>query len=68
MWLEPEERKFVTPERIQASCLVGSGAEIVEQLARDGGRRALTQVMLLPSLEKQYEALTDVSREVLAKL
>ena len=31
-WLEPEERKFVTPERIAATCLVGSGAEIVEQL------------------------------------
>jgi 5,10-methylenetetrahydromethanopterin reductase len=66
-WLEPEERKFVTPERIQASCLVGSGAEIIEQLhALEGA--GLKQVMLLPSLEKQYEALGDVSREVLAKL
>ena len=67
MWLEPEERKFVTPARIQASCLVGSGAEIVEQLQAMEAA-GLTQVMLLPSLEKQYEALTDVSREVLAKL
>ncbi len=67
MWLEPDERKFVTPERIQASCLVGSGGEIVEQLEAME-RAGLTQVMLLPSLEKQYEALTDVSREVLAKL
>ena len=67
MWLEPDERRFVTPERIQASCLVGSGAEILEQLeAMD--RAGLKQVMLLPSLEKQYEALTDVSREVLAKM
>ena len=31
-------------------------------------RAGLKQVMLLPSLEKQYEALTDVSREVLAKM
>jgi alkanesulfonate monooxygenase SsuD/methylene tetrahydromethanopterin reductase-like flavin-dependent oxidoreductase (luciferase family) len=67
MWLEPDERKFVTPERIRASCLVGSGAEIVEQLEAME-RAGLTQVMLLPSLEKQYEALEDVSREVLAKL
>jgi alkanesulfonate monooxygenase SsuD/methylene tetrahydromethanopterin reductase-like flavin-dependent oxidoreductase (luciferase family) len=66
-WLEPEERKFVTPERIAASCLVGSGPEIVEQLhALEAA--GLQQVMLLPSLEKQYEALTDVSREVIAKL
>jgi alkanesulfonate monooxygenase SsuD/methylene tetrahydromethanopterin reductase-like flavin-dependent oxidoreductase (luciferase family) len=67
MWLEPEERKFVTPERIRASCLVGSGSEIVEQLEAME-RAGLTQVMLLPSLDKQYEALTDVAREVLDKL
>jgi 5,10-methylenetetrahydromethanopterin reductase len=66
-WLQPEERKFVTPERIRANCLVGSGSEIIEQL--DALEHAgLTQVMLLPSLEKQYEALDDVGREVLAKL
>jgi 5,10-methylenetetrahydromethanopterin reductase len=67
MWLEDDERKFVTPERIQASCLVGSGPEIVEQLEAME-RAGLTQVMLLPSLAKQYEALEDVSREVLARL
>ena len=66
-WLEPAERKFVTPERISATCLVGSGPEIVEQLhALDGV--GLGQVMLLPSLESQYEALDDISREVIAKL
>ncbi len=66
-WLDPAERKFVTPARIQASCLVGSGAEIIEQLeAMDAA--GLTEVMLLPSLDKQYEALEDVGREVLAKL
>jgi 5,10-methylenetetrahydromethanopterin reductase len=67
MWLEPEERKFVTPERIRASCLVGSGAEVVEQLAAME-TAGLDQVMLLPSLATQYEALEDVSREVIAKL
>ena len=52
---------------IRASCLVGSGAEIIEQLEAME-RVGLTQVMLLPSLERQYEALEDVSREVLAKV
>ena len=65
--LEPDERKFVSPERIRVSCLVGSGAEIIEQI--EGMERVgLTQVMLLPSLEHQYEALEDVSREVLTKM
>ena len=66
-WLEPAERKFVTPERIKLACLVGSGAEIIEQLEAME-RVGLTQVMLLPSLDKQYEALNDVSRHVLAKI
>lgn len=66
-WLEPEERKFVTPARIEASSLVGSGAEIIEKLEAME-RVGLGEVMLLPSLERQYEALEDVSREVLAKL
>ncbi len=66
-WLDPAERDLVTPDRIRASCLVGSGPEIVDQLA---GMEAagLTEVMLLPSLETQYEALEDVSREVLARM
>ena len=43
------------------------GAEIVDRLhAMEAA--GLSQVMLLPSLDKQYEALTDISREVLAKL
>jgi alkanesulfonate monooxygenase SsuD/methylene tetrahydromethanopterin reductase-like flavin-dependent oxidoreductase (luciferase family) len=66
-WLEPEERRFVTPERIAAACLVGSGPEIIEQLSALEAV-GLSQVMLLPSLESQYEALEDVSREVIAKL
>jgi len=66
-WLEPKERKFVTPERIAATCLVGSGPEIIDQLHTLEGA-GLGQVMLLPSLEKQYEALEDVSREVLARM
>ena len=67
MWLDPAERRFVTPERLRASCLVGSGTEIIEQLEAME-HAGLTQVMLLPSLEKQYEALDDISREVLAKM
>jgi 5,10-methylenetetrahydromethanopterin reductase len=67
MWLAADERKFVTPERMRLLCLVGSGGEIIEQLDALG-RAGLRQVMLLPSLDKQYEALEDVSREVLSKI
>lgn len=66
MWIEPEERKFITPERVRALSLVGSGTEIVEQLTAME-RHGLRQVMLLPSLANQYEALEDVSREVIAR-
>ena len=66
-WLEPDERSFVTPDRIRASCLVGNGTEIIEQLEAMEGA-GLDQIMLLPSLERQYEALEDFSREVLARM
>ena len=67
MWVAPEERKFVTPERMRLLCLIGSGGEIIEQLEALA-RAGLQQVMLLPSLDRQYEALEDVSREVLSKI
>ena len=67
VWVDPAERKFVTPERIRHSCLVGSGSEIIEQLEAME-RAGLSQVMLLPSLANQNEALEDIGREVIAHM
>lgn len=63
----PEEARFVTPELIQASCLVGVAEEVIEQV-RALENAGLTQLILLPSLEAQYSVLDTFSRQVLARL
>ncbi len=66
-YLLPEERKFVTPELIRLACLVGSPSEIVEQI-ETVERAGLTQLMLLPALDRRYENISRFGREVLPKL
>lgn len=65
-YLLEEERRFVTPELIRSTCLVGSASEIDEQL-RALAAAGLTQLMLLPSLERRYENITRFSREVMSR-
>jgi alkanesulfonate monooxygenase SsuD/methylene tetrahydromethanopterin reductase-like flavin-dependent oxidoreductase (luciferase family) len=62
-WLAPEERTFVTPDLIRRTCLVGGPSELAEQFGALAGA-GLTELMLLPSLERRYEALEDVARDV----
>ncbi|MBM4256786.1 MAG: LLM class flavin-dependent oxidoreductase [Deltaproteobacteria bacterium] len=66
-YLLPEEAKFVTPELIKTTCLVGTPDEILEQIRRleEAG---LHQIMILPSLETQYRVIEDFAEKVMAKL
>jgi alkanesulfonate monooxygenase SsuD/methylene tetrahydromethanopterin reductase-like flavin-dependent oxidoreductase (luciferase family) len=66
-FIHPDEARFVTPELIRASCLVGGPEELVEKI-RALHAAGLGQLMLLPSLETQYRVLEDFSRQVMAKL
>lgn len=66
-WLLPEEARFVTPELVRRTCLVGTADELVERV-RALGAAGLAHVMLLPSLEAQYESTERFSREVMARL
>ncbi len=66
-YLLPEEAKFVTPELIKSTCLVGTPEEIIEQIHRleEAG---LHQIMILPSFETQYRVIEDFTRKVMEKL
>lgn len=59
----PEERRFVTPELIENTTIVGGPSEIAEKIrmAEAGG---LSEVSLLPSLEHIRETATDFAKEV----
>lgn len=66
-YIHPDETRFVTPELIRASCLVGRPEELLEKIRRLHAA-GLHQLMLLPSLEPQYRVLETFSRQVMAKL
>ena len=66
-YLLPEEAKFVTPELIKSTCLVGTPEEIIEQI-RQLERAGLKHLMLLPSFETQYSVIEDFARNVMEKM
>lgn len=66
-YLLEEERRFVTPDLIRATCLVGSAEEIVEQV-RALESAGLHQLMILPSLESRYDVLERFASEVMPRL
>jgi len=64
VYMQPEERRFVTPEAIRASCLVGTPDEIVAQLRiiEKGGMREVT---LWPPMDPERKVLRDFAELVM---
>ena len=63
-FMQPEERKFVTPEAIRATCLIGLPDEIVTQL-RAMEKGGMKEVVLLPPAEYQRKVYRDFSELVM---
>ena len=66
-WVLPEEERFLTPEVLQASCLIGTRDELISQLA---GLHAsgLDQVMILPNFDTRYDVLERVGRDLVGHI
>jgi alkanesulfonate monooxygenase SsuD/methylene tetrahydromethanopterin reductase-like flavin-dependent oxidoreductase (luciferase family) len=60
----PAERKFITPELIEGTCMVGGPAEIAAQI-REGAKNGLNEVSLLPPLANMREVLSEFAKEVI---
>jgi len=62
-WVIPEEERFVTPELIERTCLVGTASALAARIAAldDAG---LDQLVLLPPLDEKEAVLTDVAAQV----
>jgi alkanesulfonate monooxygenase SsuD/methylene tetrahydromethanopterin reductase-like flavin-dependent oxidoreductase (luciferase family) len=66
-WVIDEEWEHVTPSLIEATCLVGTAADLaarLDELAAAG----LSQVVILPPLAVKEEVLRDVATEVMPLL
>jgi alkanesulfonate monooxygenase SsuD/methylene tetrahydromethanopterin reductase-like flavin-dependent oxidoreductase (luciferase family) len=65
-FLMREERRFVTPEVIRGTCLVGEPQEIIDQLRR-AEREGLKEVNLLPPMEHSRKVLKDFAEHVMKR-
>jgi len=65
-YLRPEERRFMTPEAIHETCLVGEPEQIIEQI-RSAEAAGLKQVVLLPPLASARDVFRDFAEQVIAR-
>ena len=63
-WVLPEEERFLTPEVLQASSMIGTREALTERLL-ELAEVGLDQVMILPNFDTRFDVLERVGREVL---
>ncbi|MGE0684086.1 MAG: LLM class flavin-dependent oxidoreductase [Candidatus Binatia bacterium] len=65
-FLMPEERRFITPNAIQGSCIVGDPDDIIFQL-REAEKAGIKEVTLLPPIDYARKVLKDFSQQVMSR-
>ena len=65
-FVQPEERRFVTPTAIRTSCVVGTPEEIVEQV-RGMERCGLREVNILPAADHAMKVYRDFAELIMPK-
>ncbi len=63
-WVIPEEEKFLTPEVLKASSLIGTRDQLIDQLG-SLSEAGLHQVMVLPNFDTRYQSIERLARDVL---
>jgi alkanesulfonate monooxygenase SsuD/methylene tetrahydromethanopterin reductase-like flavin-dependent oxidoreductase (luciferase family) len=63
-WVLPEEERFLTPEVLSASSMIGSRDELIERL-NNLAAEGLNQVMILPNFDARFDVIEQVGKEVL---
>ena len=63
-WVLPEEERFLTPEVLAASSMIGTADELIERL-RDLADGGLDQVMILPNFDTRFDVLEQVGMKIL---
>ena len=63
-WVLPEEEKFLTPEILQSTAMIGERDLLVERLSAlaDAG---LDQVMILPNFDTRFDVLERVAKDII---
>ena len=66
-WVLPEEERFLTPELLQATAMIGTRDELLERL-HGLGQAGLDQVMILPNFDTRFEVLERVARDIVGNV
>lgn len=65
-WVLPEEERFLTPDVLRASSMIGTAEELRERLAGLAAA-GLHQVMILPNFDTRFDVLEEVAKELIGK-
>ena len=63
-WVLPEEEKFLTPDVLQASSMIGTRDELIERLSVLAPA-GLDQVMILPNFDTRFDVLERVAKDII---
>ncbi len=63
-WVIPEEEQFVNADTIQATCMIGTQEELIDQV-RDLDEAGLDQIMNLPSFDPRFEVLESIGEKII---
>ncbi len=63
-YVVPEEERFLTPEVLRASAMIGTRDELIEQL-QVLAQASLDQVMVLPNFDTRFHSIERLAREVM---
>jgi len=66
-WVLAEEERFLTPEVLSASAMIGSREQLITRL-RDLAAAGLHQVMILPNFDTRYAVLERVARDLVGQV
>jgi alkanesulfonate monooxygenase SsuD/methylene tetrahydromethanopterin reductase-like flavin-dependent oxidoreductase (luciferase family) len=66
-WVMPEEEKFLTPDVLSASSMIGTRHDLIGRLG-ELAAAGLNQVMILPNFDTRYAVLERVAKEVLPNI
>ena len=66
-WVLPEEERFLTPELLQATAMIGTRDALLERL-HGLAEAGLDQVMILPNFDTRFDVLERVGKDIVANL
>ena len=66
-WVLPEEERFLTPELLQATAMIGTRDGLLERLLALA-EAGLDQVMILPNFDTRFDVLERVAKDIVANV